>query len=78
MGTKSEKKLPKNQHTQRKLLNLRIGVMGRCQKMGIILENKTIQKLMLSKNVKNKKCAPKLILFNKKMRKILMIFGVEN
>ena len=34
---------------------------------------------MLSKNVNNKKCAPKLIFFNgKKMRKIPMIFDVEN
>ena len=30
--TKLERFLPKNQHTQRKLLNLRIGVVGRCQK----------------------------------------------
>ena len=39
-GTKLERFLPKNQHTQRKLL--RIGLMGRCQKLGIILENKVI------------------------------------
>ena len=32
---------------------LKIGVMGRCQKLGIILENKVILKLMLSKNVNN-------------------------
>ena len=33
---------------------------------------------MLSKNVNNRKCAPKLILFNwKKMRKIPMIFDIE-
>ena len=25
--------MPKNQHTQRKLLNLRIGLVGRCQKV---------------------------------------------
>ena len=36
---------------------LRIGVMGRCQK------------LMLSKNVNNKKCAHKLIFFNEKNEK---------
>ena len=40
--------------------------MGRCQKLGIILESKVIKKLMLSKNVNNKKCAPKLIFFNEK------------
>ena len=43
---------------------LRIGLMRRCQKVSIILENKVIWKLMLSKNVNNKKCAPKLIFFN--------------
>ena len=40
--------------------------MGRCQKLGVILVSKVIQKLMLSKNVNNKKCAPKLIFFNEK------------
>ena len=40
--------------------------MGRCQKLDIILESKVIQKLMLSKNDSNKKCAPKLIFFNEK------------
>ena len=34
--------------------------------MGIIFENKVIKMLMLSKNVNNKKCAPKFILFNEK------------
>ena len=34
---------------------------------------------MLSKNVNNKKCAPKLIFFNeKKMRNIPMIFDIKN
>jgi hypothetical protein len=34
---------------------------------------------MLSKNVNNKKFAPELILFNeKKMRKIGIIFDIEN
>ena len=47
--------------------------------MGKILESKVIQKLMLSKNVNNKKCAPELIFFNeKKLRKILIIFDIEN
>ena len=44
---------------------LQIGLLARCQKLGIILENKVIKKLMLSKNVNNKKCAPKLVFFNK-------------
>ena len=34
---------------------------------------------MLSKNIKNKKCAPRFIFFNeKKMRKIQIISDVEN
>ena len=34
---------------------------------------------MLSKNVNNKKCAPRFIFFNeKKLRKIQMTFDVEN
>ena len=55
---------------------LRIGAS--CQKQGIILENKLIYKLMLAKNVNNKKCAPKFVLFDEKIRKIQMIFDVEN
>ena len=39
--------------------------LGRRQKLDIT-ENKVILKLMLSKNVNNKKCARKLILFNEK------------
>ena len=48
---------------------LGIGLMGRCQKLGIILESKVIKKLMLSKYVNNKKCAPELIFFNEKWKK---------
>ena len=46
--------------------------------------NKEIQKLMLSKNVNNKICAPKIVRLTyyssmkKKFRKIRMIFDVEN
>ena len=32
-----------------------------CQKLNVILENKVVQKLKFSKNVNNKKCAPKII-----------------
>ena len=62
-GKKLERFLPKNQHTQRKLLNFENWVNG---EVSIILENKVIQKLMLSKNVNNKTCAPELIFFNEK------------
>ena len=40
------------------------------QKMTIILENKVLQKLKLSKNVNNKKYAPKLTFFDKKKLEI--------
>ena len=71
-GYKIRKILPKNEHTQRKLLNFENWViMGRCQKLGIIVESKVM--LII------KKCAPKLIFFKqKKLRQIWIIFGVEN
>ena len=34
------------------------------QKIGLIFNNKVLQKLKLSKNVINEKCASKIILFN--------------
>ena len=36
------------------------------QKLDVILENKVIQIANFSKNVHNKKCAPKIIFFNRK------------
>jgi hypothetical protein len=39
-------------------------------KIGHHFSNKKIQKLILSKNVNNKKCAPKLVFFKKKLRKV--------
>ena len=53
MGTKLERFLQKkNQHTPKgNIWILKTGVMGRCQKLDIILENKVIQKLKLEKNV---------------------------
>ena len=59
--TKLERFLPKNQHTQRKLLNFENWVNGEVSKIG-----HHFRKLMLSKIVNNKKCAPKLIFFNEK------------
>ena len=51
-----------------------MGVVASCQKLGIILENK----VMLSKNVIYKRCAPKFVFFNeKKIRKIPVIFDME-
>ena len=77
-GTKLKKILHKNQYTQRKLLNFEFWINGELSKIGHHFSNKKSQKLILSKNVNNKKCAPKLVFFNKKMRKIWMIFDIEN
>ena len=78
-GTKLERFLHKNQHTQRKLLNFEFWINGEMSKIGYHFSNKVIQKLISPKNVNNKKCAPKLVLFNeKKLRKIRMIFDIEN
>ena len=52
---------------------------GELSKCGHHFSNNLILKMMLSKNVNNKKCAHKLIFFNeKKMRKIPMIFDIDN
>ena len=56
--TKLEIFLPKNQHTQRKLLNFYNWCSGELSKIGHHLSNKVIQKLMSSKNENDKKCAP--------------------
>ena len=65
------------QHTQSKLLNFKNWFSGELSEIGHNLSNKVISKLILSKNVNNNKCAPKLVLFNeKKMRKIPMIFDI--
>ena len=62
--TKLKRFLPKNQHTQRKFLNFENWVNGKVSKIGHHFRKWSDLKLMLSKNVTNKKCAPKLILFN--------------
>ena len=77
--TKLERFLHKNQHIQRKLLNFEFWINGELSKIGHHFSNKEFQKLILSKNVNNKKFAPKLIFFNeKKLRKIRIIFDKEN
>ena len=49
------------------------------QKLGMILENKVVQKLKLEKNVFYKKWFPKWIFLNKFFfEKILSIFDIEN
>ena len=53
-----ERFLPKNRHTQRKLLNFENWVNWEVSKIGHHFKSKVISKLMLSKNVNSKKCAP--------------------
>ena len=70
-GTKLERFILRINILKGKYQILRIGLMGRhcsgrCQKLGIILENQVHTLKMLLKNVNHKKCAPKLILFNVK------------
>ena len=55
-GTKLESCLHKNQHTQKKLLNLEFWIYGKLSKIGHHF------------SVNNKKCAPKLVFFNEKKK----------
>jgi len=50
------------------------------QKLGMILEDKVVQKLKLEKNVFYKKWSPKWIFLNEFFffEKILLIFDIEN
>ena len=58
---------------------LRIQGAPVCQKLGMILENKVVQKLKLEKNVFYKKWSPKLIFLNDFFfEKIPSIFDIEN
>jgi hypothetical protein len=66
VGTKLEIFLPKNQHTQRKLLNFENWFNGEVSKNRRHFRNKSRSILMLSKNVNNNEL-PKLIFFNEKL-----------
>jgi hypothetical protein len=60
-------------------LNFEFWINGELSKIGHHFSNKVISKFILSKNVNNKKCAPKLVFSNeKKLRKIWMIFDIEH
>ena len=50
-------------------MNFEFWINGELSKVGYHFSNKVIRKLILSKNV-NKKCAPKLVFFNEKWKKI--------
>ena len=56
--------LPKINIPKGKHCILRIRGALHCQKLGMILENKVVQKLKLEKNVFYKKWSPKLIFLN--------------
>jgi hypothetical protein len=64
---------------RRKLLNFEFWINGELSKKGHNFSNKVIKKLILSKNVNKKKVL--LIWYfsmKKKLRKIWMIFDIEN
>ena len=65
-GTKLQRFLHKNQHTQSKLLNFEFWINGELSKIVHHFSNEKFLKMILSKNVSNKKCAPKLVFFNEK------------
>jgi hypothetical protein len=52
--------------TQRKLLNFEFWINGELSKIGHHFSNKKIQKMILSKHINTKNCAPKLVFFNQK------------
>ena len=54
-GTKLERFLHKNQHTQRKLLNFEFWINGKLSKVGHHFSNRFFQALILSKNFNDKK-----------------------
>ena len=58
-----------------KLLTFENWSSGELSKIG---HHKVIQKLMLSKNVNNKKCASRFYSMKQKVRKIWMIFDIED
>ena len=63
-GTKLERFLPKNKHTQRKSLNFENWVNGEVLKIGHHFSKESDLKIDAIKNVNNKKCAAKLVFFN--------------
>ena len=65
-GTKLERFFNKNQHTRRKLLIFEFRINGELSKIWHYFCNKVIQKLILSKNVNNKKFALKMVFFDEK------------
>ena len=78
VGPKKQKFWPKINILKGNHSILRIGGAPVCQKLGMILENKVVQKLKLEKIVFYKKWSPKLIFFFFFFEKIPLIFDIEN
>ena len=79
MGPKKQDFLPKINILKGNHCILRIQGAPVRQKLGMILENKVVQKLKLEKNVFYKKWSPKLIFLNDFFfEKIQLIFDIEN
>ena len=64
VGSKKQDFWPKINILKRKPLYFENTGAPVCQKLGMILENKLVQKLKLEKNVFTKKWSPKLIFLN--------------
>ena len=74
---KLERFLSKNQHNQ--FLKFENWCSGELSKVWHHFGTKVILELIIKKKVNYKKCGPRLVFFNKeKMRKIRMIFDIEN
>ena len=79
MGPKKQDSWPKINRLKIRHCILRIQGAPFCQKLGIFLENKVVQKLKLEKDVFYKKWSPKLIFLKEFFfEKILSIFDIEN
>ena len=79
MGPQNQGFWPKINCSQMKLPNFVSSSGDGSSKIGHDFSNKVVQKLKLSINHFYKKCAPKQLFFNeKKIRKIQMIFDIEN
>jgi hypothetical protein len=80
VGPKKQDFWPKSNILKGNHCILRIQGAPVCQKFGMILENKVVQKLKLEKNVFfYKKLSPKLMFLNEFFfEKFLSIFDIEN
>ena len=79
VGSKMQDFCPKINVLKGILLKKILRLMPVCQKLGMVLENKVVQKLKLEKKVFYRKRSPKLIFLNIFFfEKIPSIFDLEN